>query len=337
MESCPVTVVFTPTDRGNRVAVLTVAHDGPGVAGVGRTCTAAVRWRSSSWSRRSASPAIVIIATGSGFPGETEVSLAWSRGVSRKLPTITTDAAGTFRVQVLVFHNDIVGAPRPDREPGRQHGLPALRRAVPRRRGRQSAAPVHRPLAVRRSAADPRHAPLTTAMSEGTVICRRCGVANPAGDQFCGSCGAFLEWEGDATDAGTETALPARRPTDRPVLRPRTLRRAAPAPPRPRRPRGSADTSNVACPVVRHAESRPRRPSASVRRRICAAGPRAERGGARATAGTRPSPAEKSGGLPFWLPIVVVVGLLAGMSGSSSRVVLAPGAELPRRRRPPRA
>jgi len=30
------------------------------------------------------------------------------------------------------------------------------------------------------------------------VICRRCGFANVAGDQFCGSCGAFLEWEGEA-------------------------------------------------------------------------------------------------------------------------------------------
>jgi hypothetical protein len=36
------------------------------------------------------------------------------------------------------------------------------------------------------------------------VICRRCGFANLPGDQFCGSCGAFLEWEGEA--AGTPTA-----------------------------------------------------------------------------------------------------------------------------------
>lgn len=33
------------------------------------------------------------------------------------------------------------------------------------------------------------------------VICRRCGYANLPGDQFCGSCGAFLEWEGEATGA----------------------------------------------------------------------------------------------------------------------------------------
>jgi hypothetical protein len=28
------------------------------------------------------------------------------------------------------------------------------------------------------------------------IICRRCGFANVPGDQFCGSCGSFLEWEG---------------------------------------------------------------------------------------------------------------------------------------------
>ena len=43
------------------------------------------------------------------------------------------------------------------------------------------------------------------------VTCRRCGFANVAGDQFCGSCGAFLEWEGEAAAeaapaAGTSAA-----------------------------------------------------------------------------------------------------------------------------------
>jgi hypothetical protein len=32
---------------------------------------------------------------------------------------------------------------------------------------------------------------------DGQVVCRRCGFANVPGDQFCGSCGAFLEWEGE--------------------------------------------------------------------------------------------------------------------------------------------
>ena len=33
------------------------------------------------------------------------------------------------------------------------------------------------------------------------TICKRCGFANVPGDQFCGSCGAFLEWEGQPADA----------------------------------------------------------------------------------------------------------------------------------------
>ena len=33
-----------------------------------------------------------------------------------------------------------------------------------------------------------------------SIICRRCGTANVPGDQFCGSCGAFLEWEGQLAE-----------------------------------------------------------------------------------------------------------------------------------------
>ena len=44
-----------------------------------------------------------------GFPPGVEVRLAWSRGISPKLPTIVADASGAFRVQVLVFHNDLIG------------------------------------------------------------------------------------------------------------------------------------------------------------------------------------------------------------------------------------
>jgi ribosomal protein S27AE len=35
------------------------------------------------------------------------------------------------------------------------------------------------------------------------TICKRCGFANIPGDQFCGSCGAFLEWEGSADAASS--------------------------------------------------------------------------------------------------------------------------------------
>ncbi len=108
MESCPVTVVFTPTDRGTRLAVLTVAHDGPG-----SPATVGLRGGGSKAELKleppMGPPGIVTIATGSGFPKNTQVALTWSRGITPKIPTITTDAAGAFRVQVLAFHNDIVG------------------------------------------------------------------------------------------------------------------------------------------------------------------------------------------------------------------------------------
>lgn len=44
---------------------------------------------------------------------------------------------------------------------------------------------------------------------EASVICRRCGFANAGGDQFCGSCGAFLEWEGEVADGVAPVGAPA--------------------------------------------------------------------------------------------------------------------------------
>ena len=45
------------------------------------------------------------------------------------------------------------------------------------------------------------------------IVCKRCGNHNPVGDDFCGSCGAFLEWEGeriieDVVEQPTAEALP---------------------------------------------------------------------------------------------------------------------------------
>ncbi len=38
---------------------------------------------------------------------------------------------------------------------------------------------------------------------QSTFPCSRCGFANAPGDQFCGSCGAFLAWqEPDGRRAG---------------------------------------------------------------------------------------------------------------------------------------
>jgi hypothetical protein len=45
------------------------------------------------------------------------------------------------------------------------------------------------------------------------VICRRCGFGNVPGDQFCGSCGAFLEWEGEPVEgAQAPGAIPGAVP-----------------------------------------------------------------------------------------------------------------------------
>src|SRR5512141_2528077 len=66
-------------------------------------------------------------------------------------------------------------------------------------------------------------------MTEGAVvICRRCGFGNVPGDQFCGSCGAFLEWEGEQsadTAAAAEDSPTAVWPT---VAAPGTSPAAAP-------------------------------------------------------------------------------------------------------------
>ncbi|MGH9165372.1 MAG: hypothetical protein ACRDZW_07675, partial [Acidimicrobiales bacterium] len=32
------------------------------------------------------------------------------------------------------------------------------------------------------------------------IICRQCGAESAEGDDFCGTCGVFLEWEGERVD-----------------------------------------------------------------------------------------------------------------------------------------
>lgn len=45
------------------------------------------------------------------------------------------------------------------------------------------------------------------------TICKRCGFSNIPGDQFCGSCGAFLEWEGQPTAGMAGAGDPPVSPT----------------------------------------------------------------------------------------------------------------------------
>ncbi len=51
------------------------------------------------------------------------------------------------------------------------------------------------------------------------LVCSRCGFANVPGDQFCGSCGAFLEWEGEPATGSAPPAVSGADP-DVPVVRP---------------------------------------------------------------------------------------------------------------------
>lgn len=107
-ESCTLTVVFDPSKAGDRVATLTVAHDA-GPAPVTSRLHGGGSLAELKIEPPIGRPGIVVIATGSGFPKNTEIALHWSRGVSPTMPKIVTDDKGGFRVQVLVFHNDIVG------------------------------------------------------------------------------------------------------------------------------------------------------------------------------------------------------------------------------------
>jgi len=73
----------------------------------------------------------------------------------------------------------------------------------------------------------------------GKVICSKCGQENDAGETFCGSCGAFLEWSGeqvaasDADSARPPGSMPgsADRPAGLPPDPPPAFRPSAAEPP----------------------------------------------------------------------------------------------------------
>ncbi len=160
-------------------------------------------------------------------------------------------------------------------------------------------------------------------MPGGTVTCRRCGAANPAGDQFCGSCGAFLEWEGDATEAASATGAPsateaphasgapATPPPESPALPPASITATAPA------------SAMVACPSCGTLN-----PTQKVFCQSCGTDlrdvARADGPAGTARAGARSDAAAGSSGLPFWLPIVLVIGLVAGVGLVVAGIVMRP-------------
>ena len=172
-------------------------------------------------------------------------------------------------------------------------------------------------------------------MSAETIVCRRCGTRNEAGDQFCGSCGAFLEWEGEALE--TEVGAAPTTPPPPAAAAPPAPAAAAPAqaPSTPRAPAQPAAESPPADAVVCHACGRENPPgrtfcqSCGTRLRHAAGTPEAISTAAAAAPPGAPTPApvgaaparprerprpEPSGGLPGWLPVVIVLGVLAGIA-----------------------
>jgi hypothetical protein len=170
----------------------------------------------------------------------------------------------------------------------------------------------------------------------GNLICSKCGFSNVPGDQFCGSCGAFLEWEGVA--AADAAAAPP--PSDVPVVGPRPGAdggtQATPpigGPPAvttaPIPPTGSA-AALIRCPACGIANTAGRTfcqscgtklPEAAVVKpatpeQIAAAitAPYPAPGAQPRAAASDPAEPSGRGGLLKWLVLVGVLGLVAGVA-----------------------
>jgi RNA polymerase subunit RPABC4/transcription elongation factor Spt4 len=53
---------------------------------------------------------------------------------------------------------------------------------------------------------------VTLVIGVALVVCRNCGHPNPADEKFCGNCGSFLEWTGEATRSSTPVSTPPSTP-----------------------------------------------------------------------------------------------------------------------------
>jgi Double zinc ribbon len=160
-------------------------------------------------------------------------------------------------------------------------------------------------------------------MSAETILCRRCGAENAAGDQFCGTCGAFLEWEGEALE-GPLAPLPVSAAPSAPAAGEVVCHACG-------RPNPPARTFCQSCGTrLRHeatagaAASPTARPTPAPPPARPAPGPAAVPGTRAAPPGPapvapapvrarEPAPSRPSGGVPGWLPVVVVLGILAGV------------------------
>ena len=94
-----------------------------------------------------------------------------------------------------------------------------------------------------------------------TITCTSCGSANETGDTFCGSCSAFLEWEG-APAPGT-TAVPVAAPAHAGA---RTASAPSPAPVVAAEPQPLVPTQHVPAATGPALGSQPRAPQAEAAR-----------------------------------------------------------------------
>lgn len=188
-----------------------------------------------------------------------------------------------------------------------------------------------------------------------TVLCARCGFANAPGDQFCGSCGTFLEWEGAAAGVAADPGAPAPAPlasaavgdpgptvgpgpVGTPVAHAAGPPTAAPPAGSPLPPPGAAGEGLLRCPSCGIANAATRTfcqtcgakltPAARIasRSRDEIAAAVAAVPGARPVQPGPPTPGrtpgvvprgaapKDGGGLPVWIVVVIVLGVLAGVA-----------------------
>ena len=107
-QTCTVTVGFTPSRSGNRIARLEVTHGASGSPG-----TVRLRGTGSQASLTldppMGAPGVVTTVEGRGFPAGSVVHLTWDRGIPGRIHDVTVNASGRFRIQVLIFHHDQLG------------------------------------------------------------------------------------------------------------------------------------------------------------------------------------------------------------------------------------
>jgi ribosomal protein L40E len=181
-------------------------------------------------------------------------------------------------------------------------------------------------------------------MADDTINCSRCGAANAAGDEFCGTCGAFLEWQGrEATPPASEPDAPASDvvepsapPSAPPSPVPPSLAQPLPQGPAAELPAIGAAAGPGAAPqtpqagftICPHCGSGnpPGRTFCHKCGKLLA---RTEPAAGSGAAGGKAAEQRRSRGIPGWLPILIGAGLVVGIIVVLVTVVLKPAAPPP--------